>query len=384
MSESSPTPTSGPPAIAYHHVDECRIAAPAHECFELVLAVRRYAEWWQRIGCEPLGPEGRLRVGSRFRFSGGPVRWIIEVRGLVPYRRIDLEYVEGDLLGPVCWEFLADGTETRVRYAYRGVRPNSEYTRASFASGRSLALHSQVMQEDAFAGLRRILEGGGDPTGSDLFETLHTQRAVRRFRADPVPDAVLRHVLEAATRAPSARNAQPWHFVAVRDPALRARLAGIYLAVWDQARTHTERTDADADIKHRPGYGAMMQHVDELAHHLADVPVFMLACLDTRLLGPLVDESGQIRSPLAAYASILPAVQNLMLAARGLGLGTTLTTLATSAEAAVRDVVALPSHFHVAALLPLGYPERRFRPTRRRPLAEVASLDRYGEPLSSE
>lgn len=381
MSEPGSGPAEVSPAVAYHHVDECRIAAPAHECFELVLAIRRYAEWWQRIACEPLGPEGRLRVGSRFRFSGGPVSWVIEVRGLVPNRRIDLEYVEGDLLGPVRWEFLPDGDGTRVRYAYLGVRPNTDSTRASFASGRSLALHSQVMQEDAFAGLRRILEDGGDPSGSDLFETLHTQRAVRRFRPDPVPDAVLRHVLEAATRAPSARNAQPWHFVAVRDSALRSRLAEIYLSVWEQARAHTERTDADADIKHRPGYGTMMEHVDELARHLAEIPVLVLACLDTSLLGPLVDEAGRIRSPLAAYASILPAVQNLMLAARGLGLGTTLTTLATGAEAAVRDVVGLPAHFHVAALLPLGYPRHRFRTTKRRSLDEVVSLDRYGEPL---
>src|SRR5262249_13910800 len=169
----------------------------------------------RRVACEPLGPEGRLRGGSRFRFSGGPVSWIIEVRGLHPPRRIDLEYAEGDMLGPVRWEFLPEGDATRIRYVYAGVRPNSDYTRASFASGRSLRLHSEVMQEDAFAGLRRILEGG-DPSGSDLFETLHTQSAVRRFRADPVPDAVLRQVLEAATRAPSARNAQPWHFVAVK------------------------------------------------------------------------------------------------------------------------------------------------------------------------
>jgi len=368
-------------ATPYHHSDECVIRAPVRDCFELVLAIRRYGEWWQRVAGEPLGPEGRLRVGSRFRFSGGPVSWIIEVRGVHPWRRIDLEYAEGDMLGPVRWEFLAEGDVTRVRYVYAGVRPNSGYTRASFASGRSLRLHSEVMQEDAFAGLRRILEGGGDPSGSDLFEALHTQSAVRKFRSDPVPDAVLRHVLEAATRAPSARNAQPWHFVAVKDEARRAEIARLYLAVWEQARAHTERTDADADIKGRPGYAAMMQRVDDLARHLADVPVLVIACLDTGQLGPLVDDRGRIRSPLAAYASILPAVQNLMLAARGLGLGTTLTTLTSAVEDDLRAIVGLPPELHVAALIPLGYPERRFRATRRRPLEEVASLDRYGEPF---
>jgi hypothetical protein len=142
----------------YVHRDECAIRAPARACYELVLAIRRYGEWWRLVACEPLGPENVLHVGSRFRFSGGPVSWVVEVRELHPFWRIDLEYATGDMLGPVHWEFAEADRVTTVRYVYDGILPNSEYTRTSFSSGRSLRLHSAAMQNDAFAGMRRLLE----------------------------------------------------------------------------------------------------------------------------------------------------------------------------------------------------------------------------------
>lgn len=367
--------------VAYHHVDETFVAAPARSCYELVLAVRRYGQWWRRVRCEPLGIEGTLRLGSRFRLSGGPVAWEVEVTGLRPWQRIDLEYASGDLLGPVHWEFRAAGGGTRVSYAYRGVRPNSEYTQASFASGRALRVHTEAMQEDAFAGMRRLLETNPDTGGTDLFEAIHTLGAVRRFRPDPVDDATLRQIVTAATRAASARNAEPWAFLAVRGGEEKARVGRLYREAWEQAKAHTASADLDADIKRRPGYGAMMQSVDELARHIGQAPALVLACLDTRRLGPMADGAGRILSPQSAYASIFPAVQNLMLAARALGIGTTLTTVFFSAEARLRAALGIPDHVHVAALLPLGYPLRPFRPVKRRPVGEVLFLDRWGEKL---
>jgi nitroreductase len=88
-----------------------------------------------------------------------------------------------------------------------------------------------------------------------------------------------------------------------------------------------------------------------------------------------------IRAPQPAYASIFPAVQNLMLAARGLGIGSTLTTLVGGVEADIRQIVGMPAHVHLAALVPLGFPRRPFRPTSRKPLQEVAFVDRWGQPL---
>ena len=369
-------------AIAYFHVDETLVRADAARCFELVLSVRRYGEWWRLVRTDVLGTEAVLRVGSRYRMSGGPVSWVVEVTGLDPFRRIDLRYADGDMLGPVRWEFLPEAGGTRVRYAYRGVRPNSEYTAASFASGRSLRLHAQAMRDDAFAGMRRVLESpAADASGGDLFDALHSQRAVRRFRAEPIADAVLREILAAATRAPSARNTQPWAFVAVRDAAAKAAIGRVYLDAWRRAQAFTAAADADADIKERADYAPMMRAVDHLATHLHEAPVLVLCGLDTTRLGPMADGHGTILAPLSAYASIFPAVQNLMLAARGLGVGSTLTTVFHGADADIRAAVGIPAHIHIAALIPLGYPTRPFRATVRRPLDEVAFLDRWASPF---
>jgi len=220
-----------------------------------------------------------------------------------------------------------------------------------------------------------------DPTPLDFFAVVDSQRAIRRFRPDPVPDAVLRRILEAATRAPSARGAEPWAFVVVRDAALRARIATAYRRAWDAARTVTAQADLDADVKAQPHYARMMRGVDALAEHLADVPVLIACCLDHRRLGPIAAPDGTLRSPCAAYASIFPAVQNLLLAARALGLGTTLTTLHRGFEDELVALLALPARVEVAALVPLGYPADRFGPTRRKPLASVAFLDGWGTPL---
>ena len=368
----------------YFHSDEIIIAAPARRCYELVLAVRRYGQWWPNVRCEPLGVEGMLRVGSRFRLIAGPASWVIEVTGLRPWRRIDLRYDGGDLLGPVSWEFIQRGGTTLARYAYRGVQPNSESMRQSFASGFGVRLHSTAVQNGALEGMRRVLEDGDDSSGGDLFEAMHTLRSVRKFRPDPVPAAVLRHIIEAATRAPSARNAQPWYFIAVREAEAKRVIGELYLSAWQQAQAYTAATDADADVKDRSGYARMMRSVDHLAEHLNQAPVLVLACLDTAQLGPMVDASGNILSPQSAYASIFPAVQNLMLAARGLGLGSTLTTVYSLAETEIRALLGIPSRVHIAALVPLGYPTRPFRVTKRKPVEAVAFLDRWGVRFDAE
>lgn len=368
--------------VAYFIADEIRLRAAARHCFDLLLAVRRYGEWCGPVRWTPLGPEATLRVGSSFEVDDGSLRWTGEVVRLEPYRRIELRYHGGDLVGPTSWELDEDGDTTRVRHLYRGVRPNSPGAEQALASPAGLSRHRDIVQKGALHAMRRVLEGSAaDLSGGDLFETLHTLRAVRRFRPDPIPDAVLREILAAATRAASARNSQPWAFVAVRDPALKADIRRLYLGAWLQARAFTAQVDADADIKDRPDYAAMMRGVDRLAAELDRAPLLVLCCLDTAQLGPMADASGHIRAPQSAYASIYPAVQNLMLAARGLGIGSTLTTLFQAAETDLRRVVGLPDHLHIAALVPLGYPTRPFRVTTRRPLREVAFLDRWGTPL---
>src|SRR5262249_8809360 len=202
---------------AYFLSEEAIVDAPVQPCFDLVLAVRRYAEWWAAVRCVPIGSEALLRVGSRVRCSAGALSWTVEGTRVAPYGSVDLCCVEGDLAGALGWDFHPHTNGTRVRHVARGLRLGEH-------SLANLPALFQSITADAFAGMRGMLESAAaDVSGGDLFDTLLTQRAVRTFRPDPIPDAVLREILAAAPPAPSARNAQPWYFLAGRRPAPQAR-----------------------------------------------------------------------------------------------------------------------------------------------------------------
>lgn len=220
-----------------------------------------------------------------------------------------------------------------------------------------------------------------DEISRAFFTLVETQRALRRFRADPVPLSLVRRVLAAATHAPSARGAEPWAFIVVRDPSRRAAIADRYRAAWQAGEEFTSATDADRDVRDRPHYVRMMRGARDLATHLAEVPLLVVCCLDHTQLGPLAGPAGTLRSPVAAYASIFPAVQNLLLAAHALGLGTTLTTLHRLFEQDLRALLDLPAALEPVAIVPLGWPRDRPGPTRRKPIDQVAFLDRWGGPF---
>jgi nitroreductase len=221
------------------------------------------------------------------------------------------------------------------------------------------------------------------PPTPDFFTVVDTQRALRRFRPEPVPDALLVRVLAAATRAPSARGAEPWFFVVVGDPAVRRSIAEHYRRAWDVGAEFTAATDADRDVRDRPHYARMMRAAKELAVRFADAPVLVVCCLDHAQLGPIAAPDGTLLSPVAAYASIFPAVQNLLLAAHALGLGATLTTLHRGFEDALRGLLAIPPSVEVAAIVPLGWPVDRPGPTRRKPVTAVAFRDAFGRPFTT-
>ncbi len=178
-----------------------------------------------------------------------------------------------------------------------------------------------------------------------LYEAIHTQRAIRHFKPDPVDDRLIEQIIEAATRAPSAHNAQPWRFIVVRDRATKARLGEIFDEL-GQSFAAPDRTPWE------------------------EVPVLIAVCSEG--LG------GQGRS-LALEASVLPAVQNLLLTARYLGLGTVLTTRWSAREAEVRPLLGVPEDVQVHVIVPTGWPLDRFGPTRRRPVEEVTFRERWGQ-----
>jgi nitroreductase len=199
-------------------------------------------------------------------------------------------------------------------------------------------------------------------------EAIYSLRAMRRLEPDPVPEADLRYLVDAATQAASAENSQRWAFVVVTDPDLRRRLGEIYREVGravirDGALARGRLSEAEERVYRN----AMI-----LVEHLGEAPALILAALR----GPHPSDPSRAS---AFYGSIYPAIQNLMLAARIRGLGTTLTTLHKLRERDVKAVLGLPDELETIALLPVGYPRGRFGRPRRAPSAEVLHWNRWGQ-----
>ena len=194
-----------------------------------------------------------------------------------------------------------------------------------------------------------------------LSEAIHSQRATRHFSDRPVSEADLDTILNAAIRAPSGGNRQPWRFLVIRDREIKRQLGEWYLDAWMASVEESMRSQE----AYRSG--------EDLAKGMADIPVVMLVCIDKSvgLSGPLAVTQG---------SSVYPAVQNLLLTARSLGLGTVLTTLHTLHEREIKDLLHIPDNVDTAALIPLGYPAEgeRFGGSRRRPVEEVTYFDRWG------
>ena len=193
-----------------------------------------------------------------------------------------------------------------------------------------------------------------------LGETMFTQRAIRRFRPEPIPDADLKDILEAAIRAPNGGNNQPWHFLVIKDPDLRAKLAELYHEAW-WAKRRDQGIMGPEDIP--PGKNSQRSAM-RLADQIGQAPVIVLLC-------------GTAQGPAAA-ASIIPAAQNLLLAARAFGIGGTITTLHADVDERVHKLLGIPETAQVVYCLPLGYPRGTFGSVQRKPLSEVCSYDRWG------
>jgi nitroreductase len=204
----------------------------------------------------------------------------------------------------------------------------------------------------------------------DLYDAMRTARAIRRYRPDPVPDDVLRRCLEAATWAPSGSNRQAWRFVVLRSPEVRAILGPAYRKGWaEMSGGYGISGDIDpSDTSPTARMGRTMRH---FVDHFEDVPVYVLFCL-----------KGRGFSHLSEGASIYPAVQNFVLAARAEGLGTVMTSWFMFCERELRDAIGVPDDWMLAALLPLGYPVGHHGPVRRRPVEQVVAVDRWDTPFS--
>ena len=211
-----------------------------------------------------------------------------------------------------------------------------------------------------------------------LFEAIHTQRSFRRFADQPVSDETIHALLDAARQAPSPTNSQPWAFIVVRDAATRRALAEIYAKAWGFAKPfYGDPANAKDDAERR-----MLEATDRLADGLDEAAVFILCCLDRTRLGPMVTPDLQtILEPSSAYGAVWAATQNLLLAARALGLSGLPTNLTRLLDHEVRPILGMPEHVETCCLVALGYPRGKFGPPLRRPLAESAHDEHWGNPL---
>jgi len=210
---------------------------------------------------------------------------------------------------------------------------------------------------------------GSETLNMPLEEAMRTQRAIRRLKPDPVDDGLVLHLIELALKAPTGSNAQNWEFVVVKDPAVKARIGGLNRRAWSVYGAIGRR------MANRAGDQAMLRIIDAVewqASHFAEIPVLVVACLKgfTPPWPPVAAAS--------MYGSIFPSVQNLLLAARAAGLGAALITLPLWSRFLARRALGLPWNVAPCAVVPLGWPIGRYGPTRRLPVGEVVSLDRYG------
>jgi nitroreductase len=197
-----------------------------------------------------------------------------------------------------------------------------------------------------------------------FFEVLYTTRALRRLKPDPVPDELLFQLIDAAIRAPSGQNAQDWRFIVVTDPALKMKMQASAIEAWTRYQPryaeHPELMDELPRTKR-----LSLKSTAYLAHHVGSAPAVIIAC----------GLKGRHSSP---GGSIFPAVQNLLLSARALGLGASIFQLALSP--AVIEELGVPGEYQAYCSIPVGYPLDQHGPVHRRPVRQVTFKDHWGAP----
>jgi nitroreductase len=240
-------------------------------------------------------------------------------------------------------------------------------------------------------------EQTGVALGEDapIFDVMRTMRAMRRLAHDPVPDELLERLVEAATWAPSGSNAQEYHFVVVTDRDQMARLAPL----WRRCLHAYEASIATVtpSTMDQAAYDRLIATIRHQAEHFEDTPAAIVPCYSygrvTRRVSPRAAVEGlrrlgarngvefalrgQRQSAVAEASSVYPGVQNMLLAARALGLAANLTTWHLFLEREVKQVLGIPRGINTYAIVPVGWPLGRFGPVSRRPAAEAIHRDRW-------
>jgi nitroreductase len=211
-----------------------------------------------------------------------------------------------------------------------------------------------------------------DENPTDLFEVIYNCRAMRRLDTRPVPEEKLVKLVAAANQAPSGSNMQNARWIVVRDPEVKAQLAdlnrvGVEAYIGPQGENPGSLPHQNVDKRRR-----MVDAVIWQMEHMHEIPALIIACMDfgTKVTSEMAASGG---------GSIWPGIQNLLLAARALGLGAAPTTLALTNPKAVAEVLNLPETMAAYCLIPVGYPLGKFGPVTRKPVEEIMRFDRWSD-----
>lgn len=210
-----------------------------------------------------------------------------------------------------------------------------------------------------------------------IYEAMSTLRAVRRVKPDPIDEAVLQRVLQAAAWAPSGGNVQPWRVMLVLDEGKRQALGDLYRPQWAKysvgARKNLARLDGEALAKQE----RMLAAADHLGEHLGSAPAILVFCFNPNNMA--ITDSNLPRPSVVGGGSVYPAVQNAMLACRAENLGCTLTTLLCFVEDEVKQLLEIPDDWYTCAVMPIGYAVGKGHgPISRRPVSKLAFRDTWG------
>jgi nitroreductase len=194
----------------------------------------------------------------------------------------------------------------------------------------------------------------------DVFEAMGTARAMRFFTPDPVPQELIDKVLWAATRASSPNNTQGWDFIVVTDPAVKSRIGDLFKPFAERV---AKMPDPGNPTDRRTLAGAK-----NLGENMGNFPVIIFVC------GRNVYPQPEPRETFM-YSAIYAASQNLVVAARALGLGAAFTTLHGIVEPQLRELLGIPDEIFIGTTIPLGYPAGPTGPVTRKPVEEVVHLN---------
>ena len=208
---------------------------------------------------------------------------------------------------------------------------------------------------------------------NDIFTVMHSLRAMRRLKSDPVPDEMIHKILAAAVCAPSGQNKQAWSFLVCTDPSDK-RWFGERYDYWLKNRFG----DALKDVDTSSPAGRTTSAAVHLSEHMGDVPV-LLFCCGKRDWPFKVPPEQRVGLAPPSYGSIYPAVQNVLLACRALGLGASLTTMHQMFEEEMHDYFQIPTDFGVVAVIPIGFPSGKFGPVTREPVESKTHYNRWGQ-----